>query len=598
MATSGPICFVVFFVVVWFALASAAEESETIKASLLWTKENGFQVRHNELSLSEDTVAWATFKNEINQTGWTYLEVKTSGKFEDSIQAYAAGYLEAYLTADLIHLYWRNIGEKYCHPEGMEEICNRMKEFVKENTKWYESMVAIKWPVVDQTCDPYWHHVQLAYEQMKGLQDMYDEQVNNSVENAVMFVNIWHDFDDLVMAIKHQQKLNVELLDAEEIGSWSCSALIKLLPEELFTAHTTWTSFNRMLRIMKRYDFDFRQTLNKEIKEMPGRVTAFSGYPGAISSGDDFNAMFPSRLASMETTIGNKNVELWKFVQPNDTLFMGIRSTVANWMANDGEEWTRIFAEHNSGTYNNEWMIVDYKKLDKKDTSKSRKGLLWVLDQIPGHVKAEDRTEQLLKNKYFPSYNLALFPQIFNLSGGQGPAEQYGDWWTYDNAPRAKIFKRDHSNITDIEGMVKLMRQNNFLLEDPLSACDNCMPKYNAMNAIAARGDLNPANGTYPFKSLTHRNHGATDLKIVSNELINNGVQFKAISGPTSQNVPAFEWDKTGFKINYFGMPNKFDFPPVTHEWTLHLQSSGSRLSTKYIFLLAFIIASASNLIH
>ena len=48
---------------------------------------------------------------------------------------------------------------------------------------------------------------------------------------------------------------------------------------------------------------------------------------------------------------------------------------------------------------------------------------------------------------------------------------------------------------------------------DPLSKC-NCTPPYSAENAISARSDLNPANGTYPFSALGHRAHGGTDMKV------------------------------------------------------------------------------------
>lgn len=57
------------------------------------------------------------------------------------------------------------------------------------------------------------------------------------------------------------------------------------------------------------------------------------------------------------------------------------------------------------------------------------------------------------------------------------------------------------------------LRYNNFQ-HDPLSQCD-CSPPYSSENAIAARSDLNPANGTYPFPFLGHRCHGATDTKVI-----------------------------------------------------------------------------------
>lgn len=56
-------------------------------------------------------------------------------------------------------------------------------------------------------------------------------------------------------------------------------------------------------------------------------------------------------------------------------------------------------------------------------------------------------------------------------------------------------------------------RSNNYL-QDPLSQCQGCNPPHNAENAISARSDLNPANGTYPFAALRQRCHGGTDTKV------------------------------------------------------------------------------------
>lgn len=56
-------------------------------------------------------------------------------------------------------------------------------------------------------------------------------------------------------------------------------------------------------------------------------------------------------------------------------------------------------------------------------------------------------------------------------------------------------------------------RYNDFL-HDPLSLCKACDPQPNAENAISARSDLNPANGSYPFHALQQRSHGGIDVKV------------------------------------------------------------------------------------
>ena len=36
--------------------------------------------------------------------------------------------------------------------------------------------------------------------------------------------------------------------------------------------------------------------------------------------------------------------------------------------------------------------------------------------------------------------------------------EKYGSWFSYEGAPRAQIFKRDHSKVKNIQSMIELMR--------------------------------------------------------------------------------------------------------------------------------------------
>ena len=78
---------------------------------------------------------------------------------------------------------------------------------------------------------------------------------------------------------------------------------------------------------------------------------------------------------------------------------------VSNRLANSGKDWAALFAMHNSGTYNNEWMVVDYKLFSPGEPL--RDGLFTVLEQIPGQVKWEDKTETLRQTSYWSSYNIA-----------------------------------------------------------------------------------------------------------------------------------------------------------------------------------------------
>ena len=54
--------------------------------SMTWSQDKGFNLLVNEISKIPETVGWINFTNSINQTGWSYLEIKTNENFPDKIQ--------------------------------------------------------------------------------------------------------------------------------------------------------------------------------------------------------------------------------------------------------------------------------------------------------------------------------------------------------------------------------------------------------------------------------------------------------------------------------------------------------------------------------
>lgn len=93
-----------------------------------------------------------------------------------------------------------------------------------------------------------------------------------------------------------------------------------------------------------------------------------------------------------------------------------MRSSLSNRLSSTGAEWAASFAHLNSGTYNNEWLVIDY---DRFVDGKPGPGTVTVVDQIPGFVSSEDVTYMLLQHSYFASYNVPWDAFIFNMSGNQ-----------------------------------------------------------------------------------------------------------------------------------------------------------------------------------
>uniref|UniRef100_A0A8C3EKB2 Phospholipase B-like n=1 Tax=Corvus moneduloides TaxID=1196302 RepID=A0A8C3EKB2_CORMO len=451
-------------------------------------------------------VAWASLDDRIPHVGWAFLEVTTNASYNDSLQAYAAGLAEAAVT----------------------------------------------------------EQVRLALLQLKGLEDSYNGHLDFPRDRITLapfgflLLQLGGDLEDLESALNRSSPQRV-------LGSGSCSALVKLLPghRDLLVAHDTWTSYQAMLRIIKKYTLPFRASAGGK-SQIPGSVQVFSSYPGTIFSVDDFYIL-SSGLVALETTIGNNNPALWKYLDPRGSVLEWLRNIVANRLARSGPEWAAVFRRFNSGTYNNQWMVVDYNAFTPGRASPAS-GVLTVLEQIPGLVVVADQTELLYQQGYWASYNVPYFEEIFNASGNLELVRKYGDWFTYDKNPRAQIFRRNQTLVHDLDSMIRLMRSNNYL-QDPLSWCRGCDPPQNAENAISARSDLNPSNGTYPFPALRQRCHGGIDMKVTSSAMVPT-FGLVAVSGPAWDDVPPFRWSASPCSsLLHMGHPDLWTFPPVKVHW-------------------------------
>lgn len=94
--------------------------------------------------------------------------------------------------------------------------------------------------------------------------------------------------------------------------SVSCSVLIKAADDwsDVFASHTTWTSYQNMLRVYKFFDFQGPK---------PYKVS-FSSKPGVLYSKDDFYVLPNQQLIVMETTNGVMDEKLYDKIIPETLL--------------------------------------------------------------------------------------------------------------------------------------------------------------------------------------------------------------------------------------------------------------------------------------
>jgi hypothetical protein len=250
--------------------------------------------------------------------------------------------------------------------------------------------------------------------------------------------------------------------------SGKCSALVKIAADlsDVYMGHSTWDSYTAMLRIYKHYSFNLT-----ELQPEAQRIS-FSSYPGEVFSDDDF-FILSSKMVVLQTTNKVFNDELFEKLTPHSVLSWQ-RIRAANWLATSGREWSTLLEMENSGTYNNQYMIIDLTKFIPGEDP--HPGLLWVAEQIPGTVVSADMTS-VLSLGYWPSFNVPAFSEVYSQSGYPDfihKLEKYDQkytrsthWLSYETSPRASIFRRDQAGVNSVEGMKAIMRSNDWK-DDPV----------------------------------------------------------------------------------------------------------------------------------
>ena len=288
--------------------------------------------------------------------------------------------------------------------------------------------------------------------------------------------------------------------------------------------HTTWDYYNVMIRIFKEYRFVTNKGNEKS------KVNAFSSYPAVLYSTDDFYYL-DSKLLVTDTSINIMNLDLYKNINKT-TIFTWVKIILANRLAKSAEEWSEIFKKDNSGTYNSQFTILDLNKIDLNNKNIKDKALM-IIEQIPGSIEIKDVTE-LLRNKYWASYNLPYINEIYKKCGYEESIIENPDLkkeFDYSECYRAKIFEREEKNINSNEDMKKLIRLNKYQSDE---YTDN-----DPRNSIACRYDLLDKDNEEIHC------YGASDAKFVSFKDLMEGKKLYIISGPTNDNQPPFSWETT-----------------------------------------------------
>lgn len=566
-------------------------------------------------------IARARYTKSLAEIGWSRLFVETFDNSSPEILSWAAGYLEGKLCSHEILDFYNNLigihSKETMYLNDVFDYYKKVEEFIRAKTSKHHLAT------LNQGKDlEYWISVAMTQAQTDGLLAGYNTIMKDEGKimnlSQIYFLNADGEVPELLSVFKvkkEYQKMfgteNFSFRQENTIDKFSkeflkkyfgtsdpemvwnklmqnshCSAVIKLLKNEdgsfkdILIGHTTWDSYSEMHRIFKVYKFAY--TMYGEEKKNSN--IAFSSYPGTLTSTDDFYVL-NNKLVVTETTLEMLDRSLYENKIPNAEEHVPnyIRISVANRLANSGKEWTEIFKQNNSGTYNSQWMIFDFSSLHdgagkdtlmeyfdnrqvKKDETfksvydgyfsfkerignisrvhnrnkKQPTGVFYVLEQIPGWVEIQDMTSLLFSKGYWASYNRPYFKRISKDAGYDDMLIRYGKTYSYEDNPRAQLILSRIHEIEDVESLKSLMQNNS-----NISGTDH-------VNTISPRYDL----ATRPE---IRKSAGGIDSKIVNIDLVLNGIVI-AISGPSAQNnASPFTWADYPDEP-HFGLPDYWNF--------------------------------------
>uniref|UniRef100_A0A8C6SEU8 Phospholipase B-like n=1 Tax=Neogobius melanostomus TaxID=47308 RepID=A0A8C6SEU8_9GOBI len=484
--------------------------------------------------METDGGAYGYFNDSLLLSGWSVLEIFAGhgrGPQDDVTTIFLAGYLEGFLTAEQMFSHYTNM-----YPQLIKDdiVLNSVKRFLNKQDLWAREQVKLR-----RNTDPLWQHMALILAQLDGLQSGAAQWAKSKQREplsvfSVQLLNSVGDLLDLVPAFTPRSNSSSGPAAFRTTGMGHCTALIKVLPgfENLLVGHSSWYTYAATMRLYKHWDFKLSDPYCAT-----GRMS-FSSYPGFLTSLDDFY-LLGSGLLMTQTSITVFNSSLFSSLSPH-SLLAWHRVRLANSLARSGQQWARLFSKFNSGTYNSQYMVLDLSRITLRHSI--RDGTLTVVEQIPGKVMHSDQT-QALRRGYWPSYNIPFHAEIYNLSGFGVMWRRFGEDFSYDLSPRAKILRRDQGRVHNLESLKQLMRYNNYK-RDPYTRGHPC-------KTICCRNDL---------RQRRPRPGGCYDTKV------RNVIQLamEAVNGPTTQGgLRPFSWQFFNSTAHH-GLPHVYNFSFVT----------------------------------
>jgi hypothetical protein len=563
-----------------------------------------YNLEKNELKITEEEklderqnlVATGVYQRTRHETGWDKMNIKTFAGANPLIQCWIAGFMEGVLSSDEIWYYYQNIHVFFRRkPHLIDELKNfystidaKLKMVI--NTEAFQKLKDLD----SENQTQHWAYITCLHSQIEGLHEGYNSIADPDKQLTLSdfyFINSEGNFNDLKtfleinkMDIKPDSKFDtkenlkgvygtddIEQIWKKLIRKGHCSALVKLVNQpdgtfDMISGHNTWSEYCEMMRTLKLMEWAFEGEEKNQILGMKPRSINYSSYPGVLFSGDDFYEI-DSKLVILQTTLSTLDKFLYKnVIDVNKYIPEFMRIMITNFISETGSDWANNYKSYHNHLYITQWVVLDYKVLEqinKERTSNNflkktkYKGLVNLVEEIPGSILSRDITDIVLRDTYFGSFNLSYFKKHQKILGLKNFAHR--DFTSKSYNPRYYILHKLQKNVKNLIDFSHLIQYNGFRKKREDFPND---PSYtDPGNGISARNDINDSSKSY---------QGGIDFKIVNSELVNN-LSFYAYGGPTydkNPNLTPFDFEalsKTSFNKFHQGIPKLWNFKPFIY---------------------------------
>jgi hypothetical protein len=245
-----------------------------------------------------DWVCYGEYSPAANHiSNFAQLYIQSNENFSDDEQMFAAGFLEAYMSAESIFQHYNNM---LCQVDCSGAVPTDLSDFFQVQEEWMRGKVE-----ANTEC-PYWSYMGNLLSQKDGLMAGYNASSYSAQHPltpwAFTMLNSLGDMLDILPALSAQKRPPFADMSYKEATKYfrrngRCSVLFKITDDfsDIYMGHNTWFLYSSMLRVYKTYSLPLHNVASVATK------MSFSSYPATLASTDDFYLMGGSQMAMLQS---------------------------------------------------------------------------------------------------------------------------------------------------------------------------------------------------------------------------------------------------------------------------------------------------------